>query len=190
MALAPPSSIPVGVAAAVTTFDTRNGDVLFTAADAESVFTTAGKVMQGTGAGTGSEVFPPGFLIGYDQITASVTVASAVSPGTTIITCASHTFDGGAVWVNAFSPSLQPAGGDAFIVCITETGTALSHIAVRESDNSGTFDAADMWWRFTPTAGAHSYLLTCLKVATNGTWSAGTGTAGALAPSYIRFLKA
>lgn len=129
-------------------------------------------------------------LVGYDQITAPVTVASAVAPGTTIITCAAHTFDGNPVWLNVWSPSWQPAGGDAFIACLVESGVVISHIGVRESDNSGTFDPADLWFRFTPSAGSHSYVVSCLKVTTNGTWGAGTGSGGAQAPSFVSFTKA
>lgn len=189
MALAPTNSRGAALSG-VNTFNGRNGAVVFSAGDSQGVFTATGQVVTGTGAGTGTLALPPSFLIGYDQITAAVNVTTNVAPGTTVITCASHTFDGSAVMVHFYCPHFVANTGATFAVYLTESGTQLFNIGQRDSANGGTSHPASLWAQFTPSAGAHSYLITATSSSGTSIVDAGTGSAGATVPTFVRFLKA
>lgn len=145
-----------------------------------------------TASGGGSS--SPGFEIGYDQITASVNITSGTeSAGTTLISCAAHTFDGAPVLVSVFSPRLNPAGAtSAVVISLFESTTQLGRILLAQSDGTGVAQTQVMsGFRFTPTAGSHTYTLTAFMAPLGGTWifAAGAGGTSAFVPAYVRFTK-
>jgi hypothetical protein len=144
-----------------------------------------------SGATTGNDwEYPPGFEIGYDQITASVTVTSHnEAAGTTLITCAAHTFDGGLVIAEVFSPFVINPNPGVTDVSLYEGGTELVCLG-GVSFTGGSFQQAfAAQWRFTPTAASHSYVLGGFTNVGNGTFGAGAGGANNFAPAFIRFIK-
>lgn len=181
---------------------TTTGDILYASAaktlarlgigTSGQVLTVVGglPVWQTPGAGGG------GGEIGYDQITAPVTVSSTTeATGTTIITCASHTFDGSPVIVQFFSPSVEAFGASNGFVAISlfeSTTEQVGQIAFLQL-NAATplISSLSGWARFTPTAGAHTYLITAFKGGAGVTAmvNAGVGGTAAYAPAYCRFTK-
>ncbi len=148
----------------------------------------------GTGGTQGTE-------IGYDQITSNVSVTStSESSGTTIITCSAYTFDGAAVIAEFFSPQvILPQATAAFvflIVSLWESTTQIGRIAVL-ADNEGTGTLAAVAstlrsaYRFTPSAGSHTYVVKAHVSGTVGTpaVNAGSGGTGAIVPAFMRFTK-
>lgn len=129
-------------------------------------------------------------LLGYDQITVAVNVATAAAPGTTVITCAAHTFDGTATWVHFYCPHFVANTGATFAVFLTESGTQLFNIGQRDSASGGTSHPASLWAQFTPAAGPHSYVITATSSSGTSIVDAGTGVSGATVPTFVRFLKA
>ena len=128
--------------------------------------------------------------IGYDQITASVTVTSGTqATGTTVITCASHIFDGEPVMCQFFAPVVAPAANDFIVPSLFEGSTCIGQLC----DVQGGTAALDVpgagWLRFTPTAGAHTYKLTAYRSSVNGIIFAGIGGTAAYVPAFIRFTK-
>lgn len=130
----------------------------------------------------------PGYEVGYDQITSTVTVSSTTeSAGTTIISCAAHTFDGNPV-IAAFRAPYISNAGNFLTICLFEGATEICQIAVYVAVGNIP-GLAEI--RFTPTAGSHTYTVTGVRGSANGTVGAGAGTGGAgvLAPAFIRFTK-
>ena len=140
----------------------------------------------------------PGYEIGYDQITATVNLTGTTEgTATTVITCAAHTFDGGAVLCEVYTLILQTpnaAVGDTAIVGLFESGTLVNRILLgravavtaQQPQHPG-FGAL----RFTPSAGSHSYVVAGWVSSTTGTPQvvAGTGGAGNNPPAWVRFTK-
>lgn len=134
-----------------------------------------------------------GTEIGYDQTTANTTVTATSAPGTTCLTCAAHTFDGAAVWAEVNVTGLQPgvSVGANLRVYLTEGSTQIAAVAVVFTAAAANIIIGQYTrFKFTPSAGSHTYLLTCVASGGNGTFHSGTGTGGADAPSYVRFVKA
>lgn len=137
----------------------------------------------GKGGGGGSS--SPGFEIGYDQVTAPVTVsATAEATGTTVISCAAHTFDGTACVATFFCQQAQP--GDAITVCLFESSTEIGRLAVIAGGANASLTGS---LRFTPSAASHTYTVTAFRASANGTLQAGAGGTGVNAPMYVRFTK-
>lgn len=137
----------------------------------------------------GSSSGSAGTQIGYDAITGAVTVSSnsAVSP-TTIITCAAHTFDGAAVFLDVLLASVAtPASVNQVTISVFESTTSIARIGFLSAAGGATMTVPmRLGLRFTPTAGSHTYLITGF-VATAGS---ATVSAAADAPSWARFTKA
>ena len=140
---------------------------------------------------------PPGYEFGYDQITSPVNVGSTTeSSGTTIISCAAHWFDGGIVLAHFWCPYVNEdlnAAGDKVFVSLFEGATQLARILTAttlSTTSYGEFSQSGAY-RFTPTAGLHTYTVTAHASSTSGTPSIGAGAAGtgAHAPAFIRFTK-
>lgn len=137
-----------------------------------------------------------GFEIGYDQITSPVNIASTTeATGTTIITCGAHTFDGAAVLATFFAPYIEngTAAAASVTVCLFESSTQITRLCTLVLA-SGTLQEAYSpcaVYRFTPTAGSHTYTVTAFANSTTGTPSVGAGAGGtaAHAPAFIRFTK-
>lgn len=137
--------------------------------------------------GTGSYSSPPGHEIGYDQITVSVTVSSATeATGTTVISAAAHTFDGGAVIASFFSPAIAAGAADVVIVCLFESSTEIGRFGGPQGGSTGALFGEI---RFTPSAGAHTYTVTAFRISANGTIFSGAFGAGVYSPTFVRFTK-
>lgn len=153
----------------------------------------AGKVI-GSSGGVAAAVNPPGFEIGYDQITAGVTVSSTTeATGTTVISAAAHTFDGGAVLAHFFTPTLVPPTtlGNQIWICLFEGATEIGRLCSAITPNSSTQGcAANGFLRFTPTAASHTYTVTgFISGGTGAAVVAGASGTGANVPAFIRFTK-
>lgn len=158
----------------------------------------SGNVIQATGANAATWVNPPGFEIGYDQITTSANV-TATTEGTanTILTCAAHTFDGTAVLATFNCSGIETGSAASTVVhvMLQEGATIVSYMTILQAPNvaSSRLIAPAMWaLRFTPTAASHTYTVTAWATATTGTPAvdAGTGLTGtSLGPAWMRFTK-
>lgn len=135
----------------------------------------------------------PGTELGYDQITANVTVsATAEATGTLILTCAAHTFDGQPVIMEFFTPYFYINNTNTLIVNLFEGSTNLGRIASKQTNTGsggGNADALLAHFRFTPTAGSHTYKITAFVNGNSGTIGAGAGGTGVLVPAFVRFTK-
>lgn len=147
----------------------------------------------GGGGGAGGPT-SPGFEIGYDQITAPVTVSSTTeATGTTVITAAAHTFDGAPVIAEFFAPAVSAAAATngTVIISLFESTTQISRLgAVTNNAVAGVIDVpCCLQLRFTPTAASHTYTVTAFEANGNATITAGALGTGAYSPAYLRFLK-
>lgn len=141
--------------------------------------------------------FPPGYEVGYDEVTSSVTVSGATeASGTTVISCGAHTFDGSAVVAEFFCGGAIPGAGDFIIVSLFEGGTQIGRLALAQSGQTTTIVSIQNTsiptigkLRFTPSAASHTYTVTAIKGTNNGTLLAGAGGTGTIVPMYIRFTK-
>lgn len=148
-------------------------------------------------SGTGQWLVPPGSEIGYDQITVGVNVTGTTQgAGTTIITCGAHTFDGAAVLLEFYSPqvALSTTTSAALGISLKESSSVITDLAFVRNGAAITnqpFMAIRSTFRFTPSAGSHSYLITAYSTSTTGTPSigAGAGSSGANVPAFVRFVK-
>jgi hypothetical protein len=154
------------------------------------------KVWGSNGAGSALGVLPPGFEIGYDQITADVAVASTTeATGTTIITCAAHTFDGAAVVAEFFTSAVQTGttAGNFVQACLFEGATEIARLfAVVTPVSVALVVGQTAKVRFTPTVGAHTYTVTAfIGAGTSGSpkIEAGAGGTAVQPPAFIRFTK-
>ena len=148
-----------------------------------------------------STAYPPSYEWGYDQITSAVSVTSTTeSSGTTVITAAAHTFDGAPVVAEFFCPYATVTGsGQTLTVSLFESSTQICRLAEAQvittpsgaGSNGGPINYPTLArYRFTPTAGAHTYTVTAFSSASSGA-SVGAGGAGTggYAPAYLRFTK-
>jgi hypothetical protein len=144
----------------------------------------------------GKFVVDPGKEIGYDQITAGMNVTgTTANTGDTLIAGTQYAFDGLPVVCELFIPEVvTPNNAGAWIsfdlwegaTLIAALGTALTPAGA----NMRVPVAAQ--FRFTPTAGNHTYTIKMWAANTVGTPQvvAGNGTGGADVPAYVRFVKA
>lgn len=160
---------------------------------ADLVAGLAGQVVGGTAPGY---VFPPGYEIGYAQITSNANITdTAESTATALISSGALTFDGGAVIAEFYSPVVSTdanATGDTTKVTLFEGATELGKIAQVDTVAASIQVATPKTGlRFTPTAGVHTYKLCAFVPSTVGTpfIGAGAGGTGANVPAYIRFTK-
>jgi hypothetical protein len=130
-------------------------------------------------------VLPPGFEIGYDQITADVAVASTTeATGTTIITCAEF-----------FTSAVQTGttAGNFVQACLFEGATEIARLfAVVTPVSVALVVGQTAKVRFTPTVGAHTYTVTAfIGAGTSGSpkIEAGAGGTAVQPPAFIRFTK-
>lgn len=160
----------------------------------EALFTAAGKILQGTGSGTGAEVFPPAYEFGHDAQASTVNIASTTeATGTTIIAGSAHTFDGGLVMAHFWAPSVYTgtAPSTYVIVSIFEGSTeivAFGAVYISTTVSTGGVTSQGIqspyqgWLRFTPSAGSHTYKITAMA-------SSLTGTPAVAGGCFLRFTK-
>lgn len=145
----------------------------------------------GSGGGGGTQ----GTELGYDQITGSVSIASSTeATGTTLITCAAHTFDGNPVFVDLFGYLQLSSVATGHTICLFEGATQITRLFqlfIATATNSDIF-CVRAGYRFTPTAASHTYTITAFVNNTTGTqatFSGGAGGVGAVSPAFVRFTK-
>ena len=152
----------------------------------------ASKALIATSGNAASWAYPPGFEIGYDQITANVTVsATTESAGTSVIAAAAHTFDGGAVMAQFFTPIVATANaaGATVSVFLFEGATEIGRFGQVLTTSANMNMPYTGWLRFTPSAASHTYTVTAIQSGGNGTIFAGAGGTNAYVPAFIRFTK-
>ncbi len=155
----------------------------------------AGKVPVASSSSAASWAFPPGFEIGYDQITGNVNIVSTTeATGTTIITCAAHTFDGAPVLAEFFSPIVVTGttSSSQVVISLFEAATQITRLGILQTPAGVQNDIPFIGcFRFTPTAASHTYTVTAFTTNVTGTPLVGAGSGGTAgnAPSYMRFTK-
>lgn len=152
----------------------------------------AGQVPVASSAVAGVWAYPAGYEIGYDQITANVPISATVeSAGNTVIACAAHTFDGGAVLAHFYSPEIAPGTGGQVIVSLFEAATQIAELVevIAGTGLANAGETASGFIRFTPSAASHTYTVTAFRITANGTVVAGAGGTATPAPAFMRFTK-
>lgn len=158
--------------------------------DAEGRITAASSVGIAGGSGT------IGFEVGYDQITAPVSISSTTeATPTTIISCAAHTFDGAAVLLDVYFAAIEMGSAASIVqVNLLEGSTELGVMGVFAVSAASTsyFFVCRASYRFTPSAGSHTYKVCAFANSAAGTQAivkAGSGGIGGYLPGYARFTK-
>jgi hypothetical protein len=137
----------------------------------------------------------PGTEISYDQKTTSTNITSTNSASpTSIIAGTSHTYDGNPVMAHLFTGDGQLAqtAGGFIVIGIGESGSYIgTAIALQQASTNQQRLPLSLFYRFTPSAGSHTYQFLAHASATTGTpaIAAGTGTGGAISPAFIRLTK-
>lgn len=155
----------------------------------------ASQVPVATNASTGAWKYPPGFEIGYDQVTAGANIVSLTeATPTTVIACAAHVFDGTAVLLNVFIPQIaSPAVLSGFVIVVLfEGATQIGRLGIiLTSAAAAAQEVFSASYRFTPTAASHTYTVGAYCSSTTGTpaFTAGAGGTGAAVPAFARFTK-
>lgn len=153
-----------------------------------------GQMLTGNGT-TVSMAYPPGYSLGYNEITAGVTIASTTeASGTTIIAAPAITFDGTDVEVEFFSPvvNLPSVAGATLFICLFEGATEIGRMGgFQAAAASASAFPVFLRRRFTPTAAAHTYTVTAFASSLTGgpSIAAGSGGAGGSLPAYVRVRK-
>lgn len=199
------TSIVVGGTAPNPTVETGTLDLI--AADHPPVGAVAVNGQKITGLANGSAptdaaafgqlptVFP-GQEIGYAAITSSVSVTdTSESTATALISSGDLSFDGAPVIAEFFSPKVVPPatvqGG--IVITLFEGATQIGRFGQILNSLSGLSDAYEFFarYRFTPSAGTHTYKLCAWVTSTTGTPQIVAGPAGTAAymPAFLRFTK-
>jgi hypothetical protein len=160
---------------------------------ADLVAGTAGQVLGGTGP---SYSLPPGYEIGYSQITSNANITdTAESTATSLIPLGPFTFDGSPVLFQFFCILVTDnnAFSDLTIISLFEGATQITRLADQKTlaaSGTGTFTIS-AFYRFTPTAGNHTYKITAFVPSTSGTpaIAAGSGGTSSSPPAFGRFTK-
>ena len=156
----------------------------------------ASKALIATSSSAASWAYPPGFEIGYAQVTSQTNVTdTSEATATSLISPGALTFDGGAVYCEFFTPQLAPPSplGASITVTLFEGATEITRLAFANNNVAGTQIATSCSarYKFTPTAASHTYKLCAFVSSTTGTpyILGGTGSGAAYSPAYIRFVK-
>lgn len=155
----------------------------------------ASKALIATSSSAASWSYPPGFEVGYDQITSTVNIVGTTSgTATTVITCAAHTFDGAPVVFTFFSDTVwTPSVAGNIKIGLFESGSLISQIVYIQNGAAAQIAVPVLAsLRFTPTAAAHTYVIGAWVSSTTGTplVGAGAGTGGSSdVPAFARFVK-
>lgn len=134
---------------------------------------------------------PPGTELAYDQITANVAV-SLGTPGNLVIAGTTRNYDGQPVIAEFFTPEITnpSAGGNSVRIGLWDGATQVSEWGAINASANPTLIPMLLRQRFTPSAGSHNYLVRAYVTGSTCTVLAGTGTAGAVAPAYLRITRA
>lgn len=158
--------------------------------DAKGRATSASNVA--ISAGTGSE-------INYTQITTTANVTdTSEATATALISPGAITFDGQPVLVQTFVTMILGTATnttDLITVSLFEGATQITRLGVftfQDLASSQQFQLSlTFLYRFTPTAGSHTYKVTAFTNSTTGTPRilAGSGGTAGYPPSFVRFTK-
>jgi len=132
--------------------------------------------------------------IGYTQITSPVNITSTTeASGTTILSPGALTFDGNPVIVEFFADVTIPNGTNVSVrVCLFEGSTEITRLATIFLGSGQMIVPCSTKYRFTPSAGSHTYTVTAFASSTSGTPAVGAGAGGTAGepPAFVRFTKA
>ena len=150
-----------------------------------------------SGGGSVSPATLGGYEIGYAQITAAVNITDTLeATATALISSGAITFDGAAVVLDVYAPYLQApnnATSSAATLTLFEGATEIARLMIISCQTAGVNNLSPvrLSYRFTPSAGAHTYKLCGFVSSTTGTpqLGAGAGGTGAYAPAFMRFTK-
>ena len=147
-----------------------------------------------TGPVTNVEV--PVSELNYTAITSSVNITdTSESTATALISPGAITFDGAAVIVEFFGlvQADTNAATDAVHITLFESSTQITRLALITSDITATHNIPTVYarFRFTPTAGSHTYKLCAFTTSTTGSPQiiAGAGGTNGQPPAFVRFSK-
>jgi predicted secreted protein len=125
-----------------------------------------------------------GSMLGYAEVTASVTV-TATTEGTanTVVTAPAIACDGVTpVVVEFYTPfSIPAAGGNYIIYVLFQDGSAIGWLS--RNDANGPVHAER---RFTPTAGSHTYSVRAFVNTGTATTSAGPAGSSQYVPAHLK----
>ena len=155
------------------------------------------KALIATSSSAASWAYPPGFEIGYAQITATVSITdTSEATATALISSGALTFDGAAVYAEVYSAAVSSpsnAVGSTTWLTLFEGSTELCRLVQISCLVTGTSAVTQVASRFklTPTAGSHTYKVCGFvgSVTGNPLLVAGAGGTGAIAPAFLRFVK-
>lgn len=137
-----------------------------------------------------SSGLPSGYEFGYDQITSPVTISASSTPGTTVISCAAHWFDGGSVLLHFFMPDVEIGSADISLFRLFEGSTNLGRVNdSRAGSGAPQFGGVTGFIRFTPTAGFHTYTITGQRGTNNAVIDCGVGGSDNYIAAFARFTK-
>lgn len=134
--------------------------------------------------------------LGYDQITTTVSILSTtLATPTTLIAGSAHIFDGNPVIAEIFSNAIQTPSlvAGSVTLMLMEGATNLGIIGLVQTPAAAVMRAPYLGrYRFTPSAGSHTYSVAAICSSTTGTPFFGAGAAGSgiNIPAYIRFTRA
>jgi hypothetical protein len=162
---------------------------------------TAGQVYYDTGTNTlyvwnGTLWVPAGAgaELGYDQITAGVNpTGTTAATATTVISCAAHSFDGAPVLCEfyAWAAVMGAVSGQTVTAGLFEpAGTLITALCTVVNNAAAALRVPfGGKFRFTPSAGSHTYTIAAWVSASGPNIAAGTGAGGGNTPAYCRFTK-
>jgi hypothetical protein len=130
----------------------------------------------------------------YATRTSGINITGTTEGGaTTVITGASTSFDGTAVWVEIFSPeTLTPAGVNGQITMwLYEDGSSIGRIMNNASSGGSDYLPVYGKRKITPSAGSHTYSWRASVSTTSGTpyVGGGAGGAGNFPPAFMCITK-
>lgn len=154
----------------------------------------SGQVPVASSSSAGAWKYPPGFEIGYDQITTAVNIASTTeATPTALISCAAHTFDGGPVLLTVFGWLQTSTLATIHQITLMESTTEISRIGQLVLASAAVNDYAVTYcYRFTPSAGSHTYTVSGYTNNSGGTqaiFQGGASGTSAISPAFARFAK-
>lgn len=141
--------------------------------------------------------YPPGYEIGYTEITSNANITdTSESTATALISPGALTFDGGPVLFEFFCAEVLPdtgANGNVTVFTLFEGSTQIGRIGAVKTVATLARNVVPVTchYRFTPTAGSHTYKLCAFVSSTTGTPAIGAGAGGTstYVPAFVRFIK-
>ncbi len=151
----------------------------------------AGQAPIATGTTAATWQYPPGYEVGYAQVTSNKNITdTSESTATALITCTA-TFDGSAVYAEFYTPELVTPTGQTVVLTLFESTTELGRIAVIPAIGGAQIGVPCLArYKFTPSAGSHTYKLCGFVASGTGVFGGGAGGTGVFVPAYLRFIKA